>query len=159
MKKIIAMVLIFGALIGTTNNAKASQQWDGGLYRSHGFTFTLQEGLPGYTATTFGWQMGPHFNLGVKSQFTLPMSGISMRYYLYDKKITPLVELDAAMAPSLMVGVALGKLEISGGLTLTLADFDWDIDLGFMSYSGSMSSSTALWPTLNISYTFSFRKW
>lgn len=159
MKKIIAIVLVFGALIGATNTAKASQQWDGGLYRSQGFTLSLQGGFMGFASTTFGWQMGPHFNLGVKGQYALPMSGLSMRYYFKDKKNTPLLELDAAMAPSLMAGVALGKLEITGGVTLALADFDWDINLGFLSYSGYLSSSSAFMPTLNISYTFSFRKW
>lgn len=159
MKKIIAMFLIIGALIGATNTAKASQQWDGGLYRTQGFTFTLQGGFPGFTSTTFGWQMGPHFNLGVKGQYVLPLSGLSMRYYLKDKKNTPLMELDVAMAPSLMVGVAFGKLEITGGLTLTMADYDWDINLGVLNYSGSLSNTSAFLPTLNISYTFSFRKW
>lgn len=157
MKKVITMFLIFGALIGATNTAKATQQWDGGLYRSHGFTLTLQGGFPGFTSSSFGWQLGSHFNLGAKCQYILPMSGLSMKYYFIDKKIAPLMELDVAMAPSLLVGVALGKLEISGGVTLALADFDWDINLGAVRYSGNMTS--AIWPSLNISYTFSFRKW
>ena len=93
-------------------------------------------------------------------RYFVPLAG-ERGYFVYwlDKKNTPLLELDAAMAPSLMAGVALGKLEITGGVTLALADFDWDINLGFMSYSGYLSSSTAFMPTLNISYTFSFRKW
>ena len=157
MRKTFCIIVLFLSLIGVTSKAQVSGPL--GNYRTKGFTLTAQGGFPSFASATFGWQMGPHFNMGVKSQFALPMSGISMRYYIRDRKISPLVEADVSVVPSLMAGVALGKFEITGGIALALADIDYDINLGIVQFSGSMTGSPAIWPTINISYTFSFRKW
>lgn len=141
-------IFIFIAAIALSASfAKADGLWNRSNFRTEGFTFSTSLGAPQVADYTFGWQFGPHWNLGIDLDAFFIYSDINARFYISDDRITPFLQAKVGLAPTLQVGMALGKFELAIGATHYLVDAITDYDFPW------------LFPAFSVGYTFSFGKW
>lgn len=143
-KKILLLMVLTMTIVGS---AMADQNWKRSNYRTEGLTFGTSAGLPQMWDVTFGWQIGPHWNLGVDFDAFFIYSGFDARYYILDDKMTPFVQAKVSLAPTLQVGYAFGKFELAVGASHYLAETVSDVRY------------PVFFPSFTIGYTFAFGKW
>lgn len=169
MKRIYCILLT--VMLLWAGASQAGEQWKYSRYRSEGFTLGFTVGQPQITSMQIGWQMGPNWNVAVELGAARMSSSLDVRYYLNDRRVTPFVEARVSKLPALLVGFALGHLEVGIGAFCPSAferpynDDYYHYDQGYgNSYYGGYGSGyhnelPNLFWAATLGYTFTFGKW